>query len=108
MTDRDLVLPGPHLANEQAHDALAFGEGKGSTSFVQLSKELFRRCGQRKPCATRKFRSLQGPQLGLDGTLPGLEQGLCLPQFVKGHDLFLVSVEQAPHSGGDAGQLALQ
>ena len=108
MADRDLVLSDPHLANEQAHDSLTFGKSEGLCPFAQPPQKPFRRLGQRKPGATVKFRSLQGPQLRLDGTLPGLERGLPVPQFLKGHDLVLVGVEQTPHPGGDAGKLDLQ
>ena len=108
MADRDLVLSDPHLANDRANDPLTFGEGEGLCPFAQPPRKPFRRLGQRKPGATVKFRGLQGPEFRMDGTLPGMERDLSLPQFLKGHGPVLVSVEQTPHSSGDAGQLALQ
>ena len=83
MADRDIVLPDPHLANEQTHDSLTFGKSEGLCPFAQPPRKPFRRLGQRIPGATVKFRSLQGPQCNRSSA-PSRGRGSGLPRVRPG------------------------
>ena len=108
MTDGHRVLADPHLANEQAHDALTLGDGQRPGGLAHALQETRDRGGQRKLGLTIELRGLQGIEFGQHRALPGLHGGVPLAQLVERDEAFLVGVEQAAHARLIAGRLGAQ
>ena len=108
MTDGHRVLADPHLANEQAHDALTLGDSQRPRGLAHALQKTRDRGGQRKLGLTIERRGLQGVEFGQDRTLPSAHGGVHLAQLVERDEALLVGVEQAAHSSLIAGRLGPQ
>jgi hypothetical protein len=108
VADEDAFRADEDVLDEQAQDALLFGDGGGGGVVAEAGEEVLEAGGELEVGLAVDELVGQGVELAAQAGLAGTQLGGAFAQLVEGDQLFLVGLDQPGDGGGGLGQCLLE
>ncbi len=108
VADGDLVGADEHVLDEQAQDALAFGDGRCGGLAAQPGEEVFEVVGELEVDLPVGELAVEGVDLVVQAALAGAQLGHAGAELVEGDQLLLVGADEPGDRRGGLGQSGIK
>src|SRR6478672_64039 len=108
VADGDLVGADEHVFDEQAQDALAFGDGRCGGLAAQPGEEVFEVVGELEVDLPVGELAVEGVDLVVQAALAGAQLGHAGAELVEGDQLLLVGADEPGDRRGGLGQSGIE